>query len=196
MNLKEEKLPFESFIGGWHIPKETCDKIINFHKTHPNLHSEGKIKGLDNSDELIINHEFKESIDIGLSGNDTFLFEYNYYLNECLKNYEKKYETNIYLNTFSPKMEPYNIQYYPPGGGFKKWHCERSAGHLSKRMLVFMTYLNDVPNGGTEFKFQKIITKAKKGLTLIWPSDFTHLHKGQVSNKHEKYVITGWFSFI
>jgi hypothetical protein len=29
-----------------------------------------------------------------------------------------------------------------------------------------MTYLNDVPDGGTEFKYQKIISPAKKGLTL------------------------------
>ena len=63
-------------------------------------------------------------------------------------------------------------------------------------MLVFMTYLNDVLDGGTEFKYQKLITKAKKGLTLIWPSDFTHTHKGQISNTSEKYIITGWFSYI
>lgn len=58
-----------------------------------------------------------------------------------------------------------------------------------------MTYLNDVQNGGTEFLYQKITTKAKKGLTLIWPSDFTHTHRGQICDK-TKYIITGWFDFI
>jgi len=192
--LKEEKLPFESFIGGWYIPKETCDKIINFHKNHPNLHTEGKV--YRTNDQLGTDKDIKESIDIYLSGKDSFLFEYNYYLYECLKLYEKKYETNFYLDKFTSQEDSYNIQYYKPKGGFKKWHCERSGSFVAKRMLVFMTYLNNVPDGGTEFKFQKITTKAKKGLTLIWPSDFTHLHKGQVSNKHEKYIITGWFSFI
>lgn len=194
MTLKEEKLPFESFIGGWYIPKETCNKIIEFHKNHPNLHIEGKV--YTTNDQLGVNKDIKESIDICLSGRDSFLFEYNFYLNECLKLYEKKYETNLYIDRFGSQEDLYNIQYYRPNGGFKKWHCERSGLLSTKRVLVFMTYLNDVSDGGTEFKFQKITTKAKKGLTLIWPSDFTHLHKGQVSKKHDKYIITGWFSFI
>jgi hypothetical protein len=59
-----------------------------------------------------------------------------------------------------------------------------------------MTYLNDVPDAGTEFKYQKITTQAKKGLTIIWPSDWTHTHKGQISDVNEKYIITGWYSFI
>ena len=58
-----------------------------------------------------------------------------------------------------------------------------------------MTYLNDVPDGGTEFFYQKVISPAKKGLTVIWPAEFTHLHRGQVS-KREKYIITGWYNFI
>ena len=58
-----------------------------------------------------------------------------------------------------------------------------------------MTYLNDVPKGGTEFFYQKITSPAKKGLTLIWPAEFTHLHKGQIA-KQEKYIITGWYNYI
>jgi hypothetical protein len=83
-----------------------------------------------------------------------------------------------------------------PGEGFYEWHCERGGYPASHRVLVYMTYLNDVENGGTEFKFQKIKIDAKKGLTLIWPSDFTHTHRGIISNEEEKYIITGWFSFI
>ena len=30
--LKEEKLPFDSFIGGWYIPEKMCDDIIQYHK--------------------------------------------------------------------------------------------------------------------------------------------------------------------
>ena len=63
------------------------------------------------------------------------------------------------------------------------------------RCLVYMTYLNDVNNGGTDFKFQNLTTPAKKGLTVIWPSDWTHLHKGQVSQTDTKYIITGWLNY-
>ena len=89
----------------------------------------------------------------------------------------------------------YNLQYYPPGGGFKTWHSERINPIASKRVFVFMTYLNDVEDGGTDFYYQKLTTPAKKGLTLIWPTDFTHTHSGQISDTHEKYIITGWFGY-
>ena len=59
-----------------------------------------------------------------------------------------------------------------------------------------MTYLNDVPDGGTIFADQDIIIPAKKGLTLIWPAGFTHIHKGQITEKHEKQIVTGWYSYV
>ena len=44
----------------------------------------------------------------------------------------------------------------------------------------------------TIFKYQKIITPSIKGLTLIWPTDFTHTHKGQITDKEK--IITGKFN--
>ena len=64
-----------------------------------------------------------------------------------------------------------------------------------KKALVFMTYLNDVSDGGTRFLNQDIITPAIKGLTLIWPTDWTHTHCGQISQNNIKYIATGWFSY-
>ena len=64
------------------------------------------------------------------------------------------------------------------------------------RCLVFMTYLNDVEDGGTSFKYQDIDIPAKKGLTLIWPAYWTHTHKGIISNTKEKYIVTGWLNFL
>ncbi len=58
-----------------------------------------------------------------------------------------------------------------------------------------MTFLNDVDDGGTEFKYQNLTIPAKKGLTLIWPAPWTHTHRGQVSNTKTKYIITGWYNF-
>jgi hypothetical protein len=58
-----------------------------------------------------------------------------------------------------------------------------------------MTYLNDLDDGGTEFYHQKLTIKAEKGLTLIWPVDWTHLHRGQISYTKEKTITTGWLSF-
>lgn len=90
-------------------------------------------------------------------------------------------------------VEEYNIQKYLPGGGFKKWHFENDI--IDNRVLVFMTYLNDVENGGTEFLYQNLTAPAKKGLTLIWPAAWTHTHRGQITDLEEKYIITGWYSY-
>ena len=59
---------------------------------------------------------------------------------------------------------------------------------------VFLHY-NDVKDGGTHFKYQKVTTPAIKGLTIIWPPDWTHTHKGQISDD-KKIIATGWFRLI
>ena len=60
-----------------------------------------------------------------------------------------------------------------------------------------MLYLNTVKDkGGTEFPYQQKIFSAIKGDLLIWPSDFTHPHRGIVSPTEEKYIATGWFEIV
>ena len=89
-----------------------------------------------------------------------------------------------------------NIQRYYPGEGYFEYHCERNTKD-SKRVLVFMTYLNDINDEGeTEFYYQKLKVKPEQGLTLFWPPEWTHLHRGITSKTETKYIITGWFSFV
>ena len=58
-----------------------------------------------------------------------------------------------------------------------------------------MTYLNDVKKGGeTEWYYQNLKIKPEKGLTVIWPSEWTHAHQGQIITKGSKYIITGWLN--
>ena len=95
-------------------------------------------------------------------------------------------------------VEPLSMQHYPIGGGFKQWHTERSnslPGNVY-RHLVFMTYLNDVPDGGTEWYHQQRYVPAQRGYTVIWPADWTFHHRGRVSETKEKMIITGWFNFV
>jgi prolyl 4-hydroxylase len=74
---------------------------------------------------------------------------------------------------------------------------ERQSILTSKRLFVFMLYLNTVNDkGGTEFKYYNHIEKAEAGKLLIWPPDFTHTHRGVVSPTEKKYIITGWYSLI
>ena len=122
---------------------------------------------------------------------------YKKQLDKVVKEYIKKYPF-MNENTEFALREHYNLQKYPIGGGFKIWHFENDfKSPLNKhRALVFMTYLNDVEDGGTSFKYQNIDMPAQKGLTVMWPAYWTHMHKGIVSNTKEKYIATGWLNYI
>ena len=58
-----------------------------------------------------------------------------------------------------------------------------------------MTYLTDTKNGGTEFTYLNWKAPCKKGLTLIWPAEWTPAHKGNILSEGSKYIITGWITF-
>ena len=69
----------------------------------------------------------------------------------------------------------------------------RHAPKAANRMLVGMVYLNDVKDGGeTEFYYQKLKIKPKRGTLVIWPAYFTHLHRGNKPISNSKYIINMW----
>ena len=209
--------PKNSFIGGWYIPEQVCDNLIKEfklnrekvkHVTDERLDSGGDVaiypgcvmtKGrVGKSND--INTNTKDSIDMGFDPGGKYyntnksLQEYDKYLQIVLDNYLKDYEYADEMTAFNIQ-EYINIQHYKPGGGFKIWHFENASPQTMSRKLVFMTYLNDVPNGGTEFYYQNVLSPAKKGLTIIWPADWTHTHRGQVDEENEKYICTGWYNY-
>ena len=189
--MVEHEFPFESFIGGWYIPETVCDNLIEYYQQNKHKAKDGEIgEG--------VNKNIKDSLDLALTVKDLqqnkILNEYATTLLEVLQLYQKKYHY-VKTNALFDITENTSFQFYKPQQGFKKWHNERSNLNVSSRLLVFMTYLNTVEDGSTDFYYQKLSSPAKKGLTLIWPSDWTHTHKGQISN-NEKYIITGWFNYI
>jgi len=186
--------PQPSFISGWIIEEDICDGLIDFYKTDKTFSiNRGCIGSIGN-----VNLSSKDSYDMTITPNygDKRVLDYCTKLQECVELYCKKYKYSHAIHSSSWTVtEDMILQYYKPGGGYKVFHYENDGIHVY-RHLVFMTYLNDVPNGGTQFLYQNVTTPAIKGLTLIWPSIWTHTHKGQISKTHEKYIITGWFSFI
>jgi hypothetical protein len=60
-----------------------------------------------------------------------------------------------------------------------------------------MTYLNTVTDEGqTEWFYQNLKIQPQKGLTVIWPVDWTHTHRGIASPTQTKYITTGWLGFF
>ena len=90
----------------------------------------------------------------------------------------------------------YACQKTKVGEGYHFWHCENAEMKARNRILAFMVYLNDVNEGGeTEFLYQKCRFKPEKNTMLVWPSQFTHVHRGNPPLSNDKYIITGWVEY-
>tara|TARA_R110001583_G_scaffold155239_1_gene306933 strand:- start:177 stop:758 length:582 start_codon:yes stop_codon:yes gene_type:complete len=185
------------FIGRYECPIELCDELVKFYHDNKELHRKGETnKGAISN---VVNSEAKDSIELGINvqevANNPIFQKYHKHLSECINKYADKYEGLKYTHPFD-LIESYNIQHYPIGGGFKNWHCERGGtlDYTIKKVLVFMTYLNDLDDGGTMFKHYDLTEKAVKGKTLLFSADWFHLHKGQISQTKEKTIVTGWLS--
>lgn len=220
-----KKIAKNQFIGEYEIPHYICDGLIELHKATPMISQQTlkkhpgypifKIPG-QLGDKLHI-PEWKDSIDVYINAGvirdpkmagpkfyeqvkminiywiELCMLMHKYAQDLC---YEDAAIGHMKDEIFSKinMTEGINIQYYEPGAGYYRWHTERSGSQFM-REFVYMTYLNDVPKGGTEFYYQEKTFEAKKGKTLIWPAHYTHIHRGQITQEHEKYIATGWISY-
>ena len=210
-----------NFIGEFMIDTDLCDKMIELHNSislatkeqlsqeTPMLMSKKEIFGVGDGDP-----KGKTSTDLAIHPvvftdpkscppknrpHVRVALSYWMELQMCMNKY-KELLTNSNTERWIGSLNKIHIndhmiiQHYKPGQGFAEWHAERACLTMN-RALVYMTYLNDVPDGGTLFEFQDLTVKAEKGKTLIWPAEFTHIHKSQISKDFEKYIVTGWFSY-
>ena len=183
------------FIGCWNIEDNELSKnIIKFFDENEKLQNQGLIGG---GKDLSV----KNSIDITIQPNDlkNSKFEiFNKYmkkLHECYQDYLIQYPIlkgmikDIHIGKF-------NLQKYKKDGHFSGVHSERTSLITLHRVFAWMTYLNDVEDGGvTNFSHYKIDIKPEIGKTLIWPSEWTHAHSGGIVKSGTKYIITGWMHF-
>lgn len=182
----------ETFIQAYELQDKTlCDELIKYYEKNTEYkHSGANINN---------NNIGKKSTDVNVfnTSSNKYIKKYFEELNVFVNLYVQKYFMNAELISAT---EGFNIQHYKKGEAFYAWHSEREVAHyknvfIGMRTLVFMTYLNTLKEDGgeTEFYFQKIKFKPKKGVTLIWPAEFTHRHRGIPSLKEEKIITTGWF---
>lgn len=186
----------KSFIGAWFLEDlSLCDDLIYHFEQNPDKKIGEIFWSTEHSSK--VDKDEKDSMDIDLKVDIPIGKRYVNELQKVLEMYKIKYPRCENVARYT--IESINIQKYEFGGGYKQWHTERS-GALAPggyRHLVFMTYLNDVEDQGeTEFLYQKVKVKPQKGLTLIWPADWTHTHRGIPSNTEIKYIATGWYTFI
>lgn len=180
------------------LAPEFCNEVIELFNESPLKHPGAfRLK-----DEVVQKHDVKKSMDI--SFNPSFLQDpvWGEPLEYLVKVIEDNMSNYIFKhNTAFAKMDDFrldtsfNLQHYKPGDAFYGWHCERAGLPNSSRVLAWMVYLNTVEdNGGTQFFYQSHIEKPEQGKLIIWPSDWTHLHRGIPSLTESKYIFTGWYT--
>jgi hypothetical protein len=181
-----------NFIMGWYPENTTfCDRLIDLFNSNKEETRVGAI-----GDFEVVDKTIKDSVDLHINPDNFTSMFYGDHIKKLSFEYIKKWD-RAKCNGMFP-AEGFNIQFYPKGGGFKQWHSERESADEPQtyRHLVFMTFLNNVEDGGTEFLHQDIRIKAEKGLTLIWPAEWMFTHRGQVSYTEEKWIATGWLHHI
>ena len=177
------------------LSDEWCDKYIELFETQSKLrYDRHKLYGdnykstnvEDNAIDVLSN--FKE-----LSLYSTMRPFMNSFW-PCYDKYYKKY--SILQNMGKQDVYELKIQKTEPSQGYHIWHNEKMQRNQQQRVAVLMCYLNDVREGGeTEFLYQHKRIKPKKGSIVIWPSSFTHTHRGNPPLSGSKYIITGWIEF-
>ena len=190
-----------NFIGSWIInPLSICDELIAYFEANKNKQITGAMAGGTRSSD------FKNSIDINVSPRETKLpgnEVFNKYFNSlfsCYQDYTRQWPFLTESTDFPKNLHigSFNLQRYQSGQHFQKMHAERSSLDTLHRIFAWMTYLNDVEikdGGSTFFSHYDIEIQPKKGLTLIWPAEWTHAHKGNLLHANSKYIITGWMHF-
>jgi len=177
-----------NFIEPYTVPHNICDFFIKYHKNNKEYKRPGLVE------DGVIKKDVKDSLDVYFFNEnmDPMIQKFFSLLSKSVSSYMAKYSIKHSVRTHTLN----SIQYYKKKGGYFKLHYERADLQSTNTQLVYMLYCNTLKNGGTEFPFQNRILKAVKGTLFIWPSDFTHPHKGVISDEDEKYIVTGWFNII
>lgn len=176
---------YTDFIGVFHdsISKDVCNYLIDL---------------LDSSQDIAYNKSnARQDAYVGIKLThpieDTKVLSYKQQLSKCLQAYGKQYKSVTALGLINTEVKLQRTEIF---GGYHTWHYEDAQN--PNRDLVYMTYLNDLDpdDGTTEFLYQKTKFTPKAGTTLIWPTCFTHMHRGNPPYHKTKYIATGWYTRV
>ena len=176
------------------MSKDLCRRFIDFFNSNPQYHIEGR------SGDGVYHNQLKDT-EIAFYFSKYFIDvvkDLIPYIKGITDEYEK---INPYLKELPTWNVDDNFQMskYEPGQVYSGIHCEHGPMQYnqSRRIIAWMIYLNDVyDGGGTHFPQYNYTTKARTGTIALWPSGWTHMHRGEVSNTEKKYILTGWYQYL
>ena len=190
---------YVDFIGIYPdaVDEESCKKLIEYFENHPELQSDGEVgSGLNKKSKDSCDIVFRyDKIEKDLEQKQV-LHPALSTLEEKILLYKERYHKSLSTMYYWGIENTFRIQRYLPGQGYYAWHAESTHPKVMDRKLVWMLYLNTVENAGTMFYNQELITDCDAGSMIIWPADWTHIHKGETDQQEAKYILTGWFKFL
>ena len=106
--------------------------------------------------------------------------------------YREKFPEVNYLDR--TVLDECRIKLFRPGKHYAGWHADHSPAWPA-RILGLMIYLSD-HQCGTEF-FNGDVVRSKQGRLIMWPSSFTHTHRGQkCPDNKNRYLFSGYYRYI
>tara|TARA_B100001996_G_C18667809_1_gene595495 strand:+ start:2221 stop:2904 length:684 start_codon:yes stop_codon:yes gene_type:complete len=195
INFKTHSMPH--FIGAWQSDdNKYCDDLIKYFSDNPMQLTDGKV--FDGND-FKVNKDKLDSKNLSIKPNtileDNSLFtNYMSIIVSCIKSYQSRYP---YIPNFNDigfveeltltKNNP--VKSYEPMVSFA-----RNQSGNSIRVFSFLTFLNSIDDGGIEFINYNTAIKPIKGLTVLWPSEWSHGYQNLPPTK-SRYTISGFIGF-
>ena len=194
------KIEYKDFIGVFSnvYPEGFCEHLISEFERNQTLgagtdrqNGEGAYKHVKNDYQIFSNGKNvnfksfgdKDTVDVFFTG-----------LQHCFEAYANEFSV---LKALKINCNNMKMQKTSSGGGYHVWHGEQGNGAEANRGLVYMLYLNTLPeeaNGETEFLYQQRRINPVENTIVLWPAAFTHAHRGNpVYGANAKYIVTGWF---
>jgi len=194
-------MEINDFVGVYEkcLEKDVCDSLIKGFEDHKHLpgfrESNPMQKTSSRKDEAVF---FDSILITNMTGGTPYLGPTVEAFNSKLQTCFDEYISHYALLDSVPQVASYviKVHHVKPHEGYHTFHAEVGSIESSSRYLVWLCYLNDVEEGGeTEFLYQGLKIKPETGKMLIWPAQWTHIHRGNPIYKGEKYYATGWFNY-
>jgi len=195
-----KKTTYENFVGVYdnYFSEEFCDNLIEHFEwcqRSNKTYSRSEKENIKKDESTNLNPNSIQEIEYAHPNVSNYITEFNnVFWDECYADYLKNYST---LSSYDlHTIYSYKVQKTVPSGGYHIWHCEDGSKLFSRRVGVYILYLNDVEEGGeTEFLYFSKRISAKKGRLIVFPPNFPWTHRGNPPLSGVKYIMTGWTEF-
>lgn len=190
----------DNFIGVYdgYFSDEYCRGLIKYFEwCNDNNRSYGRPdkESVKKDQSIVLNPQGVTDIVFAPENIRQFVTEFNStFWDLCYKDYSGTYSVLADYDRHS--IFTYKIQRTDPAGGYHVWHSEDGGVCHSRRMGVYILYLNDVEQGGeTEFLYLSKRIQAKTGRLVIFPPNYPWAHRGNPPLSGAKYIMTGWLEY-